>query len=149
VGLRIQQLISKRLKRLPSKYRLLIHSSFQQQTDAFMEQHPDSWDDVVSQFKKIITNPLQSPMHNLPPHLNGKVFHVHVAGLNVPSRKGYRLIYVVHGGQKIVLPVFLSLVIKSQFDYEKVPWLDYAEKIYKDLSEGHLSAFTEINLISK
>lgn len=114
-----------------------------------MEQHPDSWDDVVAQFKKIIDSPQQGRMPNLPSHLNGKVFHVHVAGHNIPSRKGYRLIYVLHSNQRIVLPVFLSLVIKPQFNYDKVPWQDYADKIYKDLCEGHLASFTEMRLISK
>ena len=88
-------------------------------------------------------------MPNLPPQLQGKVFHVHVAGQNVPSRKGFRLIYVVENKKRIVLPVFLSLEIKSQFNYDNVPWQDYAVEIYKDLCEGNISAFTEMRLISK
>jgi hypothetical protein len=88
-------------------------------------------------------------MKNLPPNLHGKVFHVHVSGYHIPSRKGYRLIYVVEHKSKIILPVFLSSVLKSQFDYEKVPWQEFAEKTYKDLCEGNLSAFTELKLISK
>jgi hypothetical protein len=88
-------------------------------------------------------------MQGLPPELAGKVFHVHVSGNNVPSRKGYRLVYIVQSKQQIILPVFLSLVIKSQFDYDKVPWEEYATAINKDLRAGNMANFKEMDYISK
>ena len=134
---------------MPSEYRLLIHNSFQYQIDEFLEKQQPSWDCVVKQLRKIIDSPEQLPMQNLPPQLSGKVFHVHVPGYHIPSRKGFRLIYIVLIHQKIVLPVYLSLVIKSQFNYDEVPWQEYAHEIYEDLHNANMEKFTVMTLISK
>ena len=129
---------------MSSKYSILIHASFQLQIDDFLELHSSDWGDVITQFKKLVDNPLHNPMNGLPPPLGGRVFHLHVGG-----RKGFRLIYVADSKRGIVLPVFLSCEIKPRFDYDAVPWQDYASEIYKDLCDGNTTKFTELRLISK
>jgi len=149
MGLITQTSTLKRLKRLPSRYRLLIHSTFQDQIDVFMEQHESSWEYVVKQFSKIIDSPRQGLMPNLPKPLAGKVCHVHVSGKHIPNRKGFRLIYVADNKRKIILPVYLSIVVKSRFDYDKVPWKENAAMIFKDLCDDNSSQFNEMYFVSR
>jgi len=42
--------------------------------------------------------------------------------------------------------IFVSSEVKSKFDYEKVPWDEYADEIYEDLVCGNIEKFTEFIL---
>jgi hypothetical protein len=39
--------------------------------------------------------------------------------------------------------IFVSSEVKAKFDYEKVPWEEYAAEIYEDLVKGNMEKFTE------
>ena len=39
--------------------------------------------------------------------------------------------------------IFVSLEVKAKFDYENVPWEEYAAEIYEDLVNGNMENFTE------
>ncbi len=70
------------------------------------------------------------------PALKGKIFKVHVGGDG-----GHRLIYIVHDKQTCVLPVFLSPVPRSRFDYDDVAWEEYCEEIFTDLQNKNMTKF--------
>ena len=133
---------------MKSKYSLLIHDSFQEQVDAFLDKYEDNTG-LIKQFRKIIDTPLNNPMKDVPPKLVGKVFHAHVACDNIPARKGFRLIYIFEKKKGIVLPVYVSLVVKSRFSYEKSDWDKYAIDIYEDLIQGNNDKFQQMKFISK
>lgn len=73
--------------------------------------------------------------------LQGRIYRLHVRG-----RRGFRFIYLVDRNQQVVLGVFVSLEVKAKFDYEKVPWEEYASEIYEDLVSGNTEKFTEFIL---
>ena len=73
--------------------------------------------------------------------LQGLIYRLHVKG-----RRGFRFIYLVYPSHGIVMGVFVSPEVKAKFDYESVPWLEYATEIYEDLVEGHMEKFTEFTL---
>ena len=78
-------------------------------------------------------------MHAIPiKKLQGRIYRLHVRG-----RRGFRFIYLVDHRQQIVMGIFVSSELKAKFDYEKVPWEEYAAEIYKDLIEGNTEKFTE------
>ena len=56
--------------------------------------------------------------------LQGRIYRLHVRG-----PKGFRF---VDQRQQIVLPVYVSPEVKAKFDYEKMPWREYAAEIYED-----------------
>jgi len=81
-------------------------------------------------------------MHDIPiKKLQGRIYRLHVKG-----RRGFRFIYLVDRNQQVVLGVFVSLEVKAKFDYEKVPWEEYASEIYEDLVSGNTEKFTEFIL---
>lgn len=78
-------------------------------------------------------------MHDIPiKKLQGCIYRLHVKG-----RRGFRFIYLVNHSQRIVMGVFVSPEVKAKFDYESVPWMEYATEIYEDLVKGHTEKFTE------
>ncbi len=78
-------------------------------------------------------------MHDIPiKKLQGCIYRLHVRG-----RKGFRFIYLVDHRKQIVMGIFVSSEVKAKFDYEKVPWEEYAAEIYEDLVKGNMEKFTE------
>ncbi len=81
-------------------------------------------------------------MHDIPiKKLQGRIYRLHVKG-----RKGFRFIYLVDHSRQIVMGVFVSTEVKAKFDYEKVPWEEYAAEIYEDLVNGNMEKFREFIL---
>ena len=39
--------------------------------------------------------------------------------------------------------VFVSSEVRAKFDYDKVPWDEYAAEIYEDLVNGNMEKFRE------
>lgn len=73
--------------------------------------------------------------------LQGRIYRLHIRG-----RRGFRFIYLVDQSKQIVMGIFVSTEIKAKFDYEKVPWDEYAAEIYEDLVNGNMENFTELIL---
>jgi hypothetical protein len=70
--------------------------------------------------------------------LQGCIYRLHVKG-----RRGFRFIYLVEHNQQLVMGVFVSSEVKANFDYNSVPWLEYATEIYEDLVNQKYKNFKE------
>ena len=99
---------------------------------------------MISQIKKAQNDPFKAgkTMHDVPiKKLQGRIYRLHVKG-----RRGFRFIYLVDRRRQIVMGIFVSTEVKSKFDYEQVPWEEYAAEIYEDLVNGKIENFNELVL---
>jgi len=103
-------------------------------------KNPTVTESFLKQCEKASADPFKAgkSMGGLPRELQGSVYRLWIKG-----PKGFRFIYVVHRELKIVMGVFVSADPRSNFDYNKVPWLEYAEKIYEDLTAKNMKQFEE------
>lgn len=76
--------------------------------------------------------------------LQGCIYRLHVKG-----RRGFRFIYLIYHPQQLVMGVFVSSEIKAKFDYNSVPWLEYATEIYKDIVNRKYENFKEFKFAIK
>lgn len=126
---------------MPQKFRFLVHRCFQEQLDKFVEINLDAWSSLKTQMKKAKSDPFRAgkAMRDIPiSRLQGRIYRLHVRG---PG--GFRFIYLVDNSRKLVMGIFVSLEVKANFDYEKVPWEEYASEIYEDIVNGNIEKFTE------
>lgn len=70
--------------------------------------------------------------------LRGKLYRLYVGG-----RRGYRFVYFFSERHGIVLPAWISPVRRSQLDYDKADWLDYALDYSSDLAQGNIDKFED------
>jgi mRNA-degrading endonuclease RelE of RelBE toxin-antitoxin system len=129
---------------LPQSFRFLVHTCFQEQLDRFAEDNIDAWSSLLTQIKKARSDPFRAgkAMHDiLIKKLQGRIYRLHVKG-----PRGFRFIYLVAPQQHIVMGVFVSSEVKAKFDYSKVPWEEYATKIYEDLINNNMDNFKELKL---
>lgn len=129
-------------------YKVLIHEKVKQQLRDFVtSQQKSEQDSIVKQIKtaleKLKNDPL-GPSNSLfqesrYPRLCGKIRKIHVGG-----RERFRLINLCISEKETVLPIYISEVRRSDFDYNKVPWQSIAEEIYKDLIDGNKDKFCTI-----
>lgn len=117
----------------------MLHVSFlQSMTEAF-DASPKLEEQFKAKIQQVMANPTATGgrMKGVAnPALQGKIFKVHIGG-----DSGHRLIYIVYDKKMCVLPVFLSPVPKSRFDYDDVPWEEYCEDILSDLQNNVKSKF--------
>jgi len=112
--------------------------------DRFVEKNLDAWPSLLTQIRKARNDPFRAgkAMRDIPiKKLQGRIYRLHVKG-----RRGFRFIYLVDHRQQIVMGIFVSSEVKAKFDYEKVPWEEYAAEIYEDLVSGNMEKFTEFIL---
>lgn len=124
---------------MANPYRFLVHRIFQQQADEFPEQNPSQWKSFQDQCRKACADPFRAgkPLQRVPIQaLQGKIHRLWVGG---PGK--FRFIYIVDPHRKIILPVLLTLKLRGQINYDKLPWGEYADKIYEDLTQNNWSAF--------
>ena len=129
--MRGQLLIGERWGKLSSEYRFLAHEIFWQQYTEFLDKHEDSLQSLRAQIEGAVNDPLNfgKPLTNVQnSKLRGRIRRYHVHG-----RSGFRLICLIDSANKAVVGVFLSSKVRSAFDYDEVPWEDYAIQIYDDL----------------
>jgi len=70
--------------------------------------------------------------------LKGKIYKCWVGG----PRK-FRLVHIFHSSYKVVLPVMITLELRSRIDWDKLPWQETADRIYSDFVNGNLNAFQD------
>jgi mRNA-degrading endonuclease RelE of RelBE toxin-antitoxin system len=131
---------------LSSKYRFLVHVTFQIQLDAFIGKHEGSIKSFISQVQSAVSDPLNSgkPLKDVKnSKLRGSIRRYHVGG-----REGFRLITLMNSTQKAVMPVFISDNLRANFDYDKIPWEEYAQQIYDDLINSKMENFREYQVPS-
>ena len=129
---------------MTSSYRFLVHRIFQQQAEAFLERNSAFWDSFLGQCRKACADPFKAgkPLQRVGIEaLRGKICRLWVGGPNK-----YRFIYIVDPVRKMILPVLLTLEVKGRIDYDKLPWEEYAEKIYEDLVQNNMDAFKILRL---
>jgi len=124
---------------LTNPYRLLVHYTFQQQADAFLERNPSYWNSFVNQCRKACADPFRAgkPLQRVAIEtLRGRIYRLWVGGPNK-----YRFIYIVDPTRQIILPVLLTSEVRGHIDYDKLPWGEWANKIYEDLVQNKTNAF--------
>lgn len=122
-------------------FRFFVHTVFQEQLDRFVTASLDAWPSLLTQIKKARDDPFYAgkPMHDIPIRkLQGRIYRLHVRG-----PEGFRFIYLVDPDRRIVLGIFVSLEVKTKFDYDSIPWHEYAAQIYDDLVNGNIDEFKE------
>ena len=130
--------------------RLLLHETFLEQYTGFLEKHIERVEALNTQLKKSRDHPTAGKvLHAISvPALRSKLYRMHVAG-----RRGFRYIYFYQAskapGQSIVLPIFISPDIKSNFDYDKASSVFecLAEQIVEDLKAKNWTRFKEFQLV--
>lgn len=128
---------------MKSPYRFLVHETFLQQSLEFAERNrhsPNYINAFHTQCKKACVDPTNAGelLHGIAvPELKGKIYKCWV------GRRGFRFVYIFHSGYKVVLPVLITLELRSRIDWDKLPWLEYSERIYSDFVSGNLDAFRD------
>lgn len=79
-------------------------------------------------------------MHSLPKKLRQKVFRLRIGG-----PKDFRLIYYVDKNNKLVVGIFISILPRPKFSYDKGDWLITLEAISKDLEGQKWDNFSILN----
>ena len=79
-------------------------------------------------------------MHSLPKKLRQKAFRLWVGG---PG--DFRFIYYVNKEKSYVLGIYVSVVPRSEFSYEKSDWFEIMESIVEDLENENYDKFAQMN----
>lgn len=118
--------------------RILFHECFDNQYIQLVSTNEKVSDAVRTQLIKSRDNPAAGrTLHDIVnPTLRGKLHRLHVGG---PG--GFRYVYFHHAKQAIVLPIYLSLEIRSRFSWADFPFLADAEIIVGDFLAGRLDRF--------
>jgi len=122
-------------------FTFLVHDTFLKQCLEFSDRNPDYLDAFRTQCKKVCLHPVNAGelLRGVAmPELKGKIYKCWVGG-----RRKFRLVYVLHSGYKVVLPVLITIKLRSRIDWDKLPWQQYSERIYSDFIKGNLSAFQD------
>ena len=120
-------------------YKLLVHRTFKQQAEAFLERNPSYWGSFINQCRKACSDPFRvgKPLARVGLEaLKGRIYRLWVGG-----RNKYRFIYIVDRAREAILPVFLSREVRGRINYDKIPWEEYANQIYDDYVQNNISAF--------
>lgn len=125
---------------MSSSFKFLVHKLFKTHLENFEESYPEAYRSLLKQLQKSQADPYRAGemMRNLPQHLQGKLFRLHVRG-----RRGFRYIYMVNREKACVFGTFVSPEQRSKFDYNKFPWLEIAQQIHQDFISGNIDKFEE------
>lgn len=126
---------------MKSPYRFLVHDTFLEQSLEFANVNSAYLGAFRTQCKKACVDPTNAGelLHGVAiPQLKGKIYKCWIGG-----RRRFRLVYIFHSGYKVVLPVLVTLELRARIDWDKLPWLEYSEKIHSDFVNGNLNAFKD------
>lgn len=126
---------------MKSPFKFLVHQTFLEQSLAFVDRNSAYCDAFRTQCKKACVDPVNAGelLRGIAiPELKGKVYKCWVGG----PRK-FRFVYILHSGHRVVLPVLITLELRSRIDWDKLPWQEYSERIYSDFINGNLAAFQD------
>lgn len=132
---------------MTNSFNLLIHKSFKEQSIQVIKQYPKSKKQkIIKQINtaltKIISDPCSGKMMSkiANPRLRGAVRRIYVGG-----NEGHRLIYIYLAKKYYIIPVFLSLEIRANLNYNKVAWKEIANDIYEDFTKKRYENFINWN----
>ena len=126
---------------MSSSFKFLAHQSFQENIKDFLSNNPKSQKALFVNLEKSRSNPFSGkPMHSLPKKLRQKVFRLWVGG---PG--DFRFIYYVGKEKSYVLGIYVSVVPRSEFSYEKSDWFEIMESIVEDLENENYDKFAQMN----
>ena len=74
--------------------------------------------------------------------LIGKLYKLWIAG-----GAGFRYTYFFDPGKLVVIPIFLSLVRRDDFDWDTAPFQEIGEAIVEDFLAGRWGNFIEPRLV--
>jgi len=126
---------------LTAPRRFIVHESFLRQHKEFVDNHPELEAELLSQYRKAFDDPSAGkPMKRIPlEELQGKVFRLRIGG-----RQRYRLVYVYSKEHGVILPAWISPVARRDLNYDREPWLEYAQECSRDLAEGNTQKFKNL-----
>ncbi len=123
-------------------FRTLLHQRIRDQLKALCRDHPQLASGLKAAARKLTEDPRgygDAIRYLKDTHLQGNIFRLWVAG-----RRGRRLFYFVTPAEtsvKLVVPLFLSPVPRSQFDYDNVDPDAIGADIVADYRAQNLDAF--------
>lgn len=129
---------------MKSPYRFLVHETFLEQALEFAERNrhsPNYVNSFRTQCKKACLDPTNAGelLRGVAlPQLKGKIYKSWVGG-----RRRFRLVYIFHSSYKVVLPVLITLELRSRINWDRLPWQELAEKIYSDFTKGNSKNFQD------
>ena len=126
---------------MQSQYSFLVHKTFLKQSEAFADRNFKHWNAFRTKCRQACLDPTNAGeiLHGIVlPQLKGKVYKCWVGG-----RREFRFVYLFHSGCKVVLPVLITLELRSNIDWDKLPWQEYADAIYTDFTKGNHNAFQD------
>ena len=127
-------------------YNILTHEKVKKQIDDLLENEKSKSGQIAKQiitaYEKLKNDPFGKdnvPFHeNKRPKLVGKIRKIYVGG-----NQRYRLMNLCLREEKLVIPIYLSVVMRRDLDYEKIGWQDIAEEIYNDFLQRKIEKFTK------
>ena len=125
---------------MKSPFKFLVHHTFLEQSLAFADRNSAYLTAFRTQCKKACVDPVNAGellRGVATPELKGKIYKCWV------GRRRFRLVYILHSGYKVVLPVLITLELRSRIDWDRLPWEEYSERIYSDFIKGNLDAFRD------
>lgn len=119
----------------------LVHEIFDNQLGDFLEARAEFWDDLYEVMRRSAFDPgARGRLGGVSnPALQGCIYKEYVRG-----RDYYRYFYIYLPTKPVVLPAFVSMVLKKDFDYDSEPWEEIAGAIATDLDTGEESKFREM-----
>jgi len=132
---------------LTNSFNLLIPKSFEEQCIQAIKQYPTSKKQKIikqidTALAKIRSDPCSGKMMReiANPRLRGAIRRIYVGG-----NEGHRLIYIYLPKKPYIIPVFLSLEIRANLNYNKVSWKEIANDIYEDFTNKRYDNFINCN----
>jgi hypothetical protein len=130
---------------LIQSFSLLIHPLFIKQAHRVVSQYPPTQKEsiekqIATALQEIKSNPFsQKFLKDIKANrLVGNVRRIYVGG-----NSEHRLFYCCPSRKTYVLPVFISLERRKDFDYNNVQWEDIANTIYEDLINKNYDVFVK------
>ena len=126
---------------MSSSFKFLAHDNFQKNVRDFLEKHPEHKKSLFANLERARSNPFSGkPMHSLPKKLRQKVFRLWIGGAS-----DFRFIYFVNKGQSSVFGIYLTLIPRAKFSYNKEDWLEALEQIVDDFEKQKYDKFAQMD----
>ena len=122
----------------------LVHDVFDKQLSDFLETLAEFWGDLFEAMRRSALDPgARGRLGGVAnPALQGSIYKEHVGG-----RDYYRYIYIYLPSKPVVLPAFVSMVLKKDFNYDSEPWEEIGSAIAADLDSGKESKFKKMQFL--
>lgn len=97
---------------------------------------------IITAYEKLKNDPFGKDnatfKENKHPNLVGKIRKIYVGG-----NCRYRLLNLCLPEKKLVIPVYFSVCMRRDLDYDKIEWQKLALEIYEDFLAGNFNKFRQ------